>query len=414
MRILGLFFTLVISFSLEAQDDIQKKMDEVNNLFSYGQDIMQVNGVEAAIDSLLQFEETVVLSKDRMKISLFNQTLMTFYSFIDYKKSLLYESKSFPNTDTSSIDLPKNFIAVDAAEYIVKTFGSDRVILINEAHNCSQNRAFVRDLLPALRKAGFNYLLLEALFEDLGERGYPILTSGLYLNDPVFGQLVRVAKQEGFQVLKLENEDADDREFDQMTSILKILNEDLTAKIVVLVGHDHILKKQRGSYVRMGKLLVDSLKHDVPSFELTYLREKYDKIYENPFYRAAVTHFSEFDKPFVLLDNNEPFASPNYKGFVNFNVVFPRTQEVYGLPNWSIPLEGKPYTINVDFPNANFYKIHLKNEFEKEKNNAVPYIQGYVKEGISSVKVRLPKGAYLLQILDKYGNEVYIREIDSE
>jgi len=68
--------------------------------------------------------------------------------------------------------------AVDA---IVEAASGRRLVMVNEEHRSSMQRAFVNRLLAPLRVQGFDYLALEGVGEDaaaLNKRGYPVLGSG--------------------------------------------------------------------------------------------------------------------------------------------------------------------------------------------------------------------------------------------
>ena len=118
------------------------------------------------------------------------------------------ESKAAAQTFLDLISTPSAEVLfadakpVNAIAHIVEKAKEHHFILINEAHYNSQHRAFTKDLLKPLWEMGFRYLALETLgYEDTGlnERGYPVLSTGYYLKDSNFGNLVREALQLGYK-----------------------------------------------------------------------------------------------------------------------------------------------------------------------------------------------------------------------
>jgi hypothetical protein len=119
-----------------------------------------------------------------------------------------------------------------------------QVVMFNEEHTQPRGRWLVGSLLPALYQQGFRYLALEALeaadSAGLRQRGYPVATSGFYTNEPHFGNLIRRARQLGFQVVAYDAMSAD-RERDQARNLLAVtLGPHPLAQVVVLAGHGHI------------------------------------------------------------------------------------------------------------------------------------------------------------------------------
>ena len=101
----------------------------------------------------------------------------------------------------------KKFRAVDAAEYIINRAENKRIIIINEAHHFPYHRIFMASLLQGLYDKGFRYYVAETLnFSDssINDRKYPLLISGYYTAEPLFGNLVRNALKIGFKVFAYE------------------------------------------------------------------------------------------------------------------------------------------------------------------------------------------------------------------
>lgn len=132
-----------------------------------------------------------------------------------------------------------------AAEAAILAQTSQRqVVMFNEEHTQPQGRWLVGSLLPALYQQGFRYLALEALeaadSAGLRQRGYPVVTSGFYTNEPHLGNLIRRARQLGFRLVAYDAM-SEDRERDEARNLLAAtLGPHPGARVVVLAGHGHI------------------------------------------------------------------------------------------------------------------------------------------------------------------------------
>lgn len=150
------------------------------------------------------------------------------------------------------------------------------IFLINESHSKIATRAFVFQLLPQLRASGYRFLALEALFGEgndyeqsyygirpvdgqLGKRGFPLDEGrfGIYLREPVYGEVIREAHRLGFEFVAYEPDDADSkqqREQGQANVLVALANRNPGQKIVVLAGYSHIWKTEgwMAEYLRAG------------------------------------------------------------------------------------------------------------------------------------------------------------------
>ncbi|MBY4599626.1 hypothetical protein K3217_29315 [bacterium BD-1] len=138
-----------------------------------------------------------------------------------------------------------------------------QVVMLNESHGHSSQRAanflFVREL----RKLGFTHLALEALSYDrvegdpcrssvladegLAARGHAVRATGYYTNDPIYAELLRMALAEGYVPVAYDHTLPDprspQREQEQARNIACVLERDPDARIVVIGGGGHISKQ---------------------------------------------------------------------------------------------------------------------------------------------------------------------------
>lgn len=138
-----------------------------------------------------------------------------------------------------------------------------QVVMLNESHGHSSQRAanflFVREL----RKLGFTHLALETLANDrvegdpcrssvlsdegLPSRGHAVRATGYYTNDPVYAELLRMALAEGYVPVAYDHTLPDprspQREQEQARNIACVIERDPDARIVVIGGGSHTSKQ---------------------------------------------------------------------------------------------------------------------------------------------------------------------------
>jgi hypothetical protein len=119
----------------------------------------------------------------------------------DYAGAMLHSDLSDgPPRDSKPAPSLEGYAPVDALQLITGAAETAQIIMINEAHIVPQNRAFVIQLLHALRAKGFTYLASEMIHDDdmrLVERGYMPYGFGATLLLPDGDFVVRVEDAEG-------------------------------------------------------------------------------------------------------------------------------------------------------------------------------------------------------------------------
>lgn len=143
---------------------------------------------------------------------------------------------------------PASWKAEDAADVIARLATDRRLVMINEVHHDAHTRELTLELLPRLRKLGFNYFAAEALDDkdtELMHRGYPVMGGSPYLNEPVYGEIVREAIRLGFIVVAYESPGSStaEREQGQADNLYRrVFARDPKARLFVHSGYAHIDK----------------------------------------------------------------------------------------------------------------------------------------------------------------------------
>lgn len=164
-------------------------------------------------------------------------------------------ARRFPSGDSRPLQGPLPTAAghatVAAVDYIAKEAVSRRVVMVNEAHHLPNTRLLTLALLPRLRELGFTHFAVEGLDPadtGLQARGYPIDTSGFYVGEPIYAELVRTALRLGYRLVAYEPSESghlrhQNRETYQVLALKKVLDADPAARLLVHAGYAHIDKQ---------------------------------------------------------------------------------------------------------------------------------------------------------------------------
>lgn len=126
----------------------------------------------------------------------------------------------------------------------------ERIVVIMEAHNVTQHREWIAQTLPIFHEAGFRHYAAEGLAEAgeaLKQRGFPILSTGAYVADPRFGNLLRRAIELDFTIHDYEAHLATEfaeREEQQAQTLANFIAANPGCKLVVHAGYAHTFKTE--------------------------------------------------------------------------------------------------------------------------------------------------------------------------
>ncbi len=307
-----------------------------------------------------------------------------------------------------------------------------RVVMFNEEHRSSRQRAFLHELLAGLRAEGFTHLACETLQEGeaLVERGYPVLGSGTYSRDPVFGDLLRRAVELGFTPVPYEVTPeqlaaggpavaADPlastnlREAAQAENLAALL-EDETARVVVFAGRHHIGEGE-GDWTPMGARFAELTGVDPLTVDLMLMEERARPEDEHAARRAAREAGLLVDEPVVLVDGTGRLFTA-LPGVLDLVVLFPDAGRLAGRPDWlglgglrrPVVPEGLP-----SHDGAALLQALVEGE---DPEAAVPADQVVVRpdagNGRPPPTLLLRDGAYLLRLLDRDGEVVWTGRVE--
>ncbi len=144
-------------------------------------------------------------------------------------------------------------VAVDPIQEIAQRAATAQIVIVNEAHDAPQNRAFIRRLATALRPLGYDVYAAETLFppELAGQpQPWPRMGEGFYTMEPTFGTLLRQVRELGYRTVAYEDTSGNNSgdEFEQIARreqaqtanlIQAIFRDRPDARVLIHVGYSH-------------------------------------------------------------------------------------------------------------------------------------------------------------------------------
>ncbi len=326
----------------------------------------------------------------------------------EYEKMLViwdrYERKMPADLTTEQVKQFSKFKAVNAKDLILEKAKTEQIILINEAHQQPYHRVFTTSLLHDLYKAGFRYFSAETIsnydvsIKEIQKNKYPTINSGYYIRETLYGNLVREAINEGFEIFgyettrlgSIDSSGINLREVDQAKNIKKILDKNPRAKILVHCGWDHIVETP---YQGWGKAMAGRLYEYTGinpfTIDQTKLTEHSSAEYQNPYWTSL-----NLDYYAMFVDSvGQTFYGPQEYKQYDARVYHPKTKWLHDRPHWVFENNRTPYfvkeKITLTFPCLVFAFIPKE---KKENENAIPFDIIELKTSADKKALSLKKG----------------------
>ena len=321
------------------------------------------------------------------------QMELTYSSFLgdnkQYDKYLKHLEAGFEPNDSIS-KIIKEYAETDSQviKIIIKEAKQHKIVMINENHYYPHHRLLISDLLIELKQAGYTYLALEALDIEAerglnAENAYPTLKTGFYTVEQNYANLIRQAKDLGYEFVAYENTDTDkERELGQAENLYnKTFGLNPESKVLVLAGIDHIMEKTpAGERKRMATIFKEKYDMDPLTISQTHL---------NSYRKEIPADYSIISSEYF---ENDRLRSIDY--LVLNNKTLPDTFPTFTYQNKE----------NTDVQLALFYGNEIIDKYDHD--NKVPYFSTLLEKG---KKIDLPirkNGDSYLYLFDKYGKEL--------
>jgi hypothetical protein len=296
----------------------------------------------------------------------------------------------------------------DAVKAIVEQARTKRVVLLNEEHMSSMNRAFSQRVARELRKIGYQYLACETFTVSdraLFTHGDVRSRDGYYTNDPTFGNWINEAIADGWKLVPYEvghdpaipaAERFRWREEGQARNLVeRIFARDKDARVLIHVGRSHLNKSANATEPAfMGEYLRRMTGLDMLHVDQLRFYEHPDPEDENPLYRHLLAK-SGSTAPFVLKNKDgSNLLLRGLAGRVDMLVVFPRYGMRDGRPGWMTSLAGRePRDIPPSLLPTSGRRL-IKAYRAGAPDDAVPADVVLVEANKPVPKLMLPKGEY--------------------
>lgn len=363
-------------------DTIKDPFRLANTIFERGDNIMNYN----AYNELLAYEQCFsgVSEKD-----LYYQSVLTYSALANDNNILkVVEEKrekirgnNFPSIfDTGNFD----------EALLNESLKTSNVVIINESHHHPEHRVLLSKWLQKFADLGFEYLAVEALFNDsITKRNYPLQTDGFYTKEPHFANLLREAKRKNFKLISYDDYAQKNRD---SVAAVNLYNKTLAlnpkAKVVVYVGYEHLNEDtnlQKPWLAAYLKILydIDPLTISQTNFYQYYIQD-YQKVKDNNAYSIISNLQNRVISDFKLFNQIELEKSYN---------CFDHTLQ-------------KQFTYKLKALQENddcLILIFNKNEFEKEGKNAVPILIKSFKSKDKKINLNICKGEYVVVYQGKSG-----------
>ena len=353
----------------------------------------------------------------------------------DHRKAQEFNSKAYAQLrpgDSDGSEL-KDYKPASAVETIVKLAEGRRVLMLNEEHRSSRERAFANELLVPLKEAGFTHLALETIGEEtaaLEERKYPLMNDGFYTRDPVLGDLVRRALELGMGIVAYEADmskmpasvdrsnpiaPTNWRENEQATNLANFVKDNPEARVVVWSGRHHMSEDAAEAggggqtWTPMGGIFKNISGIDPLTVDLMVLNEQTTRETEHKTYRWA-TEQGLVQAPTIFVNEaGEPWSP--LADSIDAGVFFPRTSWKRGRPEW-LKMGGARVGLSFDWSYATPEKptperpLVVEARLAGESDEAVPLDRVIWREGEAPPLYVRPGKAYRFELRDPEGNVI--------
>jgi hypothetical protein len=280
-----------------------------------------------------------------------------------------------------------------------------QVVMINEAHHVPQHRAFTLRLLEELRGRGFTHFAAETLSADdtgLNARGYALPSTGPYIAEPLYGDMVRTALRLGYRVVPYEApRTAPDRENAQAANLVqRILQADPRARILVHAGYNHVNESGLLAGKRpMAVQFREMTGIDPVTVDQTEMTEHGTPEHEHPLYRRLARRAAGG----AAVWQAGGAAWTLEPGLRDVTVVHPPSQYERGRPTW-LRLGGRRRAYPLPAEVCGTAARCLVRAFAADEGpNAVPVDQLEVVRGAGSRALMLPPGRFNMRVEDASG-----------
>jgi len=373
-------------------------------------------------------------NRDRAFQLIFGQYLSWYQTYVgNYNGARSTFSIAQPTqADDGPSPLSGPWQARPAADVILEMAKDRQAVFFNEAHSAPLTRTLTIQLLAKLREQGFTHFAAETLYEtdkDLNKRKYPTAASGFYVNEPLYGEMVRTALRLGYKVVAYDVENAgvgDPREKAGAENLYnQVFKQDPKARLVVNAGFAHVQKT--GKYLggsSMGEFFHKITGIDPLTIEQTMMIQHARPDQDHPYY-LAIMQAQQLRVPTVFVSGDKAWTLKPTE--YDMSVVFPAETETDNRPDW-LRLGGLrvSYGVGGEYCNTHFPCL-IEARYLDEGSDSVPadrLILNVIDEnaptanrfvsfhGTATGRLYLRPGKYRITAMDRQGHNLSASEVE--
>ncbi len=338
----------------------------------------------------------------------------------DERGTLEMIDKNVPANTLAPLDVT-GYTVEAAVDAIVAAAKNRQIVMLNENHMSQRQRGFALHVARALRQAGFTHFGAETFRFDVESTlsdGIPKTTTGVYTEDPLFGDLVRQNVKLGYKVFAYERtskstdpEPVDQkariatREQGQAENIKAVLAANPNARMFIYVGGGHASKVPSGGHEWMGLRLkritgIDPLTIDQNLGTPSARPER-----DGATYRGVASLGAQSQSIVLKNAKGEWLSSTGH----DISVFHPRVPDVAGRPGW-LTMNGYRKPIAVKFAASPVRTLVLAH-VQGEPANAIAMDQIIVPANQTEVTLMLPIGKYVITREDEAGRTTPLPDV---
>lgn len=333
----------------------------------------------------------------------------------DYQKALSAWDLAMGTRDTNYTQLQIDSIKglykkVTAINFIIEQSKKHKVLIINEAHHNSMHRVFTKSLLQNLYDNGYRNIGFEDLNNGPGKdsllnnRKYPIQTTGYYMKDPQFGDLVRTALAIGYKVFAYEQTsdvNGKEREIEQARNIQQVIEQRPDEKFIIHCGFSHALEGNLSSW---GKAMAGRLTEFTGIDPLTIYQVQYTEKSKPEFNLPLLKAFNLTESTVLIDGQGNPMKYEREDSWSDIAILHPNTNYENGRPNWLFENGNKAVPLGLNDIDISFPVMVLAYKEGEDIKTGVPMDIVEVKKKTDKINLALKKGTYEIVIVNQEKN----------
>lgn len=306
----------------------------------------------------------------------------------------------------------------DAIRLITERAKRTSIVILNENHSRPEHRAFGLQVARALRPLGYTILAAEAFSNATGDQAkapitqlarnrYPNRSTGIYTQDPVFGDFVRQSLALGYRPAAYEQTGEQrkagsgiaEREQAQADNLAAIIAANPGVKLLVFVGFSHVTEAPIPDRAEPTSWMATRLKKQTGIDPLTIDQTGVDSHASRSGREAHDLVAPRLRRPAILQAGGEPVVLGLYAGAVDLQVVHPKLQLVSGRPAWLAGMGRSLRPIPRELLPARGRRL-VQAFLRHEGEDAIPIEQVVVEAGKPVPKLMLPNKSIRFAVQD--------------